>query len=75
MGKEKAERIASYRKEHGIFQSIEELENISGFTLSIIRSLKKDGFVERKKSHYAHILTPDEANVQSLSSFVFENFK
>jgi len=42
IGAKKAERIISYRKEHGKFNSIEELKNVKGIGNKIIEVIKSE---------------------------------
>eukprot|EP00794_Sanderia_malayensis_P009116 gene9116-10089_t len=69
LGKDKADRILAYRRAHGKFNSIDELEKIDGFTTSIIQSFKTEGLIEKKKRSYEHIITVDKASkIKSLTS-------
>ena len=42
IGAKKAERIITYRKEHGKFNSVEELKNIKGIGNKIIEVIKSE---------------------------------
>lgn len=42
IGPKKAEAIVQYRKEHGEFKSLEELENVSGIGEKTIKANEKD---------------------------------
>ena len=42
IGAKKAERIISYREEHGKFNSIEELKNVKGIGAKIIAVIKSE---------------------------------
>ena len=42
IGVKKAERIISYRKEHGKFNSIEELKNVKGIGEKILAVIKSE---------------------------------
>ncbi len=41
IGEKKAERIITYRKEHGKFKSVEELKNVKGIGDKIIEIIKQ----------------------------------
>ncbi len=41
IGEKKAERILTYRKEHGKFNSVEELKNVKGIGNKIIEIIKQ----------------------------------
>ena len=42
IGVKKAERIISYRKEHGKFNSVEELKNVKGIGEKILAVIKSE---------------------------------
>ncbi len=42
IGAKKAEKIVSYRKEHGKFNSVEELKNVKGVGEKIIAAIKSE---------------------------------
>ena len=42
IGTKKAERIISYREEHGKFNSVEELKNVKGIGAKIIAVIKSE---------------------------------
>ncbi len=42
IGAKKAERIISYRKEHGKFNSVEELKNVKGIGDKIVAIIKNE---------------------------------
>lgn len=42
MGHERAERIVSYREQHGPFSSYDELKNISGISEGMIEDIRAD---------------------------------
>ncbi|OAI11218.1 competence protein ComEA [Methylomonas lenta] len=42
VGPKKADAIVQYRKEHGLFKSLEELENVPGIGEKIIKANEKD---------------------------------
>ncbi len=64
IGRDKAERLISYRRQHGEFKSLEDLSNVAGFSSAIIRLIRKRGFSERKTRRHVPVLTPEQANVR-----------
>lgn len=42
IGPKKAEAIIQYRKEHGPFKTVEELDNVKGFGPKTVAKVKKD---------------------------------
>jgi competence protein ComEA len=42
IGEKKAERIISYRDEHGKFENIDELKNVKGFGEKIVSIIKSE---------------------------------
>jgi len=43
IGAKKAEKIISYRKEHGKFKSVDELVNVKGISKRLVEVIKKEG--------------------------------
>jgi len=43
IGAKKAEKIISYRKEHGKFKSVDELVNVKGISKRLVEIIKKEG--------------------------------
>ncbi len=43
LGKKKAQALVDYRDENGPFESWEDLENVEGFSESLIEELKESG--------------------------------
>jgi len=42
IGEKKAERIISYRKEHGNFKNVDELKNVKGIGEKIVSIIKEE---------------------------------
>ena len=50
IGAKKADAIIAYRKQHGNFKSINDLQNVSGIGTSIVKNVKEDKRNSRKKT-------------------------